>query len=388
MDITQMGILALIKSAVTQAPQSLPEGFELEAAYPQICRHQIPTLAFEGALLCGISKENPAMRKLFQSYCKAIAITEGQIRETGRILAAFEEAGIHYMPLKGYNMRPRYPKPELRLMGDTDILIRMEQYGKIAPIMEELGYARKVESDHEFIWEKPALNVELHKRIVPSYNKDLYDYFGTGWDFSARQEGFCHTMTPEDEFVYLFAHFAKHYRGGGIGCRHITDLWVFLSTNPDLNTELVREKMDKLGLTEFYENIRRLIGVWFEDAPADAMTDFITEYLFHSGSWGCSEELLLSEGLRNTAGTGNAFLGRFQYVWKTLFPNLISMRSIYPVLNNAPWLLPVMWLWRLLGKVRVSRKTMEIHKDNLSMLSTDKLRSRRQALRYVGLDFD
>ena len=69
MDITQMGILALIKSAVTQTPQSLPEGFELEAAYPQICRHQIPTLAFEGALLCGISKENPAMRKLFQSYC-------------------------------------------------------------------------------------------------------------------------------------------------------------------------------------------------------------------------------------------------------------------------------------------------------------------------------
>lgn len=388
MDITQMGILALIKSAVTQVPQSLPEGFELEAAYPQICRHQIPTLAFEGALLCGISKENPAMRKLFQSYCKAIAITEGQIRETRRILAAFEEAGIHYMPLKGYNMRPRYPKPELRLMGDTDILIRMEQYGKIAPIMEELGYARKVESDHEFIWEKPALNVELHKRIVPSYNKDLYSYFGTGWDFSARQEGFCHTMTPEDEFVYLFAHFAKHYRGGGIGCRHITDLWVFLRTNPDLDTELVREKMDKLGLTEFYGNIRRLIDSWFGDEPGDEKTQFMTAYLFDSGTWGGEEAHVLSEGLRNNGGGYNGLRSRVKYLWRLAFPNALAMKVEYPMLCRAPVLLPMFWLWRPFDKIFIKRKSMAIHKKYLSMLSTDKLRSRRQALRYVGLDFD
>lgn len=387
MTITQRGILALIKSAVTQVPQPLPEEFDLEAAYPLIRRHQIPTLAFEGALLCGIPRESPVMRKLFQSYCKALAITLGQIRETERITAAFADAGIHYMPLKGCNMRPRYPKPELRLMGDSDILIRLDQYEQIAPIMESLGFACKTESDHEFIWENSALNVELHKRIVPSYNKDLHAYFGSGWDFSARQEGFCHVMGPEDEFVYLFAHFAKHYRGGGIGCRHVTDLWVFLRCHPGLDQVLVAEKLKKLGLTEFYENIRRLLAVWFWDVPGDEKTDFITACVFDGGIWGGKEDHVLSEGLRNNGGDHHGLRSRVRYLLRLAFPNSLAMRGQYPVLRKWPLLLPVMYLWRPFDKIFLQRKSLKIHREKLSMLSTDRLRSREAALEYVGLRF-
>lgn len=388
MNVIQQGILALIKSAVTQAPQPLPEGFDLEKAYPLIRRHQIPTLAFEGALLCGIPRESPVMSKLFQSYCRALAITEGQIREAGRITAAFEEAGIPYMPLKGHNMRPRYPKPELRLMGDVDILIPVEQYDRIVPIMEALGYARVVESDHELIWEKPALNVELHKRIVPSYNKDLYAYFGTGWDFSAGQEGCRHYMTAEDEFVYLFAHFAKHYRGGGIGCRHVADLWVFLRNNPRMEEAQILRKLRQLGLAEFYGNIRSLIETWFGDGTGNAKTDFMTEYLFDSGTWGGMEAHVLSEGLRNNGGGHSGLRSRVKYLWRLAFPNALAMKTQYPVLCKVPVLLPVLYLWRPFDKLLLQKKSLKVHRENLSLLSTDKLRSHRQALRYVGLDFE
>ena len=383
----QQGILTLIQSAVTQTAHILPEGFDLEAAYPLIRHHQIPTLAFEGALLCGLPRNTPVMQKLFRSYCKALAVTEGQLRQTGRILAAFQEAGIHHMPLKGYHMRPRYPKPELRLMGDSDILIRTDQYDKIVPIMERLGFTAKVESDHEYIWEHPSLNVELHKRIVPSYNQDLYAYFGSGWDFSARQEGYCHFMSPEDEFVYIFSHMTKHYRGGGIGCRHITDLWVFLRRYPELDEALMEEKLKQLGLTAFYGNIRRLIAVWFDGAESDEKTEFITQYLFDSGTYGGEKTHVLSEGLRNAAGVSTGFRGKLGYLRNLVFPKMLSMEQMYPVLEKWPVLLPVFWLWRPFDKIFIQKKSFRVHRQKLAMLTTDNLKSREAALRYVGLEF-
>lgn len=39
---------------------------------------------------------------------------------------AFDAGGIDYMPLKGSILKDLYPRHEMRMMGDADILIRME----------------------------------------------------------------------------------------------------------------------------------------------------------------------------------------------------------------------------------------------------------------------
>ena len=70
--------------------------------------------------------------------------------------------------LKGCNLKRLYPQPELRLMADADILIRMEQYDQIKSVMQSLGFACERESDHEFIWRTKGLYLELHKRLLPS----------------------------------------------------------------------------------------------------------------------------------------------------------------------------------------------------------------------------
>ena len=385
MDTIQQGLIALIKSAVTQAPQPLPAGFDLEAAYPVICSHQIYTLAFEGAVLSGISTDLSIMKKLFQIYCKALVVTEGQLRQMGRVLDAFREAGIHYMPLKGYNMRPRYPKPELRMMGDTDILIRMDQYDQVAAIMEGFGFVFKEEADHCMVWMRPGNTVEIHRRVVPKTDRDFYTYFGSGWKFSSGQLEYCHGMSPEDEFVYMFAHFTKHYRDGGIGCRHVTDLWVFRQICPDLDEAQVKRKLQKLGLAEFYNNCCRLMDVWFEDGISDSVTEYMTQYLFYSGAYGTAETHRMSEALRNAGGVPTGFRGKLGFIWNLAFPKLSIMKAEYPLLQKIPVLLPVFWLWRLFDKMIIQKKSLHDHQQMLSQLSTDNLASRETALRYVGL---
>lgn len=389
MNTIQQGIITLLKCAVTGEQGTLPPEFRLEEALPQIRRHHMATLAYEGTLHCGISPQHPVMQKLFQSYCKAYLVSEGQMKAFERICAAFDENGIDYMPLKGTLMKSRYPKPELRMMGDADILIRLDQYERIVPIMEGLGFARGHESDHELVWKSDQLYVELHKRVIPSYNKDFHRYFGTdsGWQLAKVNEGTRYAMTAEDELIYLFTHFAKHYRDGGIGCRHVLDLWVFLRTFPEVNQAAVRAELETLRLLEFYENILRLLDVWFGRGEMDGKTEYMTEYVFASGSWGQMESRILSQTVRNSKNSMLRFSGRLVYIWETLFPGVDVLKEKYTILQKAPWALPLVWLVRPFYKVLFERKDLKRQERNLSALDRDSVKQRQQLLNYVGLDY-
>ena len=144
MNTIHKGITTLLRSAITGESYALPEDFVLADTLAEINRHSVAALAYAGAVNCGLDKNSPEMKRLFQTYVKSMMISEGQMAQIRRLFAAFDAAGIDYMPLKGCKLKAMYPKPELRAMGDADVLIRMEQYDKIKPIMEELGFGEGV----------------------------------------------------------------------------------------------------------------------------------------------------------------------------------------------------------------------------------------------------
>ncbi len=384
---TQQGIVTLLKSAITGQCLPLPEGFDLEAAYQPLKKHHMAPLLYEGAVTCGLSRDLPVMKQLFQSYCRSLLISEGQLAQLRRIFDAFDKKGIDYLPLKGCCMKPRYPKPELRSMGDGDILIRLEQRGEIDSVLEELGFQFMEETDHELVWQSKKLYLELHKHLIPSYNKDYHPYFGTGWQLARHKAHGLHTMEPEDELLFLFTHFAKHFRDGGIGCRYVVDLWVFFRSFPELDEKKVEEELEKLQLLEFYSNIRDLIACWFADAPGSEKLDVITDFIFASGSWGQSESRVVSRAVRDGKHAPLGFSGRLLYLWQTAFPPVDVLRGKYTVLKKAPWLLPLVWLVRPFYKVFFEFSTLKRQERNLEALSRENLSDRRSMLRYVGLDY-
>jgi hypothetical protein len=387
MDHQQKGLLTLIRSAITSEPLPLPEGFDLEGTHNQIKYHEIVPLTYEGALLCGISKKTPAMNLLFQDYCRFFMRSEEQMQAIGRIYAAFDANGIDYLPVKGCNMKPLYPKPELRVMGDADILIRMEQYSQIVPIMESLGFEATQESDHEYIWRSKELYLELHKRLIPSYNEDFYSYFGDGWRLAKIQEGCRYKMLPEDEFIYLFTHFAKHYRDGGIGCRQVVDLWIFRRAFPQLDEAYIKQELEKLQLFRFYQNICHLIEVWFQDGQADETTDFISDFIFQSGTWGTAHSHVLSSEVKNKKIAGSAKGGKLRTVCSVVFPTALSMQKEFPVLKSAPYLRPVLWPVHWGKTILFRRDAIQKRLNQWNGASAEEITTYEQALNYVGLDF-
>ena len=384
MNQTQLGVITLLKSALTGQALPLPGEFDLGEALPGLKSHHMSTLLYEGAQLCGIDRGTPVMQSLFRSYCMAMLVSEGQMQALERIYAVFDSRGIDYMPLKGSRMKAMYPRPELRLMGDADLLIRTEQYDRIVPVMEELGFVSKHGSDHELVWISGELYLELHKRLMPTYESDFYGYFGEGWDFAVPTRGGCHEMTVEDEFVYLFVHFAKHFREGGVGCRYVADLWVYRSAHPDMDEEKVQAAMERLGLRDFYGNIRRVMAAWFEDGPADDLTDTITDFIFDSGSWGSNDSRALGRTVlysRDTPNTGS----RWAYLRGLLFPSVEMLKEKYTILQKHPRLLPLVWLVRPVYKLLFERDSVKQQGRALAAVTDDAVALRRRFLEQVGL---
>ena len=387
MDSLQKGIITLLKSAVTGEALPLPEDFDMEQAYCQLRRHHVQALGYEGAVRCGVSRQMPAMDSLFRDYCKAMLVSERQMAAVEQLCAAFDAQEIAYMPVKGCNMKARYPKPELRTMGDADILIHPEQYEKVVPILEALGYSQLSEVDHVYEWQNKNLYLELHKRLIPTDNQDFYAAMGDGWQLAKIQRGCRWDMEAEDELFFLFTHFAKHYRYGGIGIGHVTDLWVFLRTNPHINENKVKQALEKLYLSAFYENIRKVIDAWFSDGEWDEKTEFITDFVFESGRWGTAEAHALSTAAKAVKEKRSGVSGRDVYLLKLVFPDAQQMRWNYPVLQKAPWLLPIMWVVRLVEKLLFDRSKFSVRAKELKVLRQENIQTLQDALVYAGLDY-
>lgn len=387
MDCIQRGILMLVHSAITGSSATLPEEFQIEAAEELIVQHQIVGLAYEGAVLCGISKNEPAMSRLFQRYYQLMIHSSAQLRTLQSVFDAFEEKGIDYLPVKGTNLKELYPKPAMRTMSDADILIRMEQYDIIQPIMVSLGFQPGLESDHELHWESRDLFFELHKRLIPTYDADYYAVIGDGWKYAEKSDTHRYHMTPENEYLYLFVHYTKHFRNGGIGIRQLLDLWVYRKHHPQLNWELVLDGIRALDILEFFENTQRMLQVWFDGREPDEKALFMTDYIFSSGSWGSADSRYTSLALRNRSEPDSSQNVRVRILRDLFFPSRAIMENHFPILRGKSWLLPLLYPVRWVKVLLTRFHRIQYYKKRYKNADTKKIDDFKQVLEYVGLKY-
>lgn len=385
MNEIQYGLLVLIRSALDKKAGTLPEGFAIESAEELIIKHQIVGLAYEGAVLCGISPKEPVMQRLFQKYYQQILRNQKQTAALNKLFAAFDANNIDYLPVKGMDLKALYPDPAMRTMGDADVLIRMEQYDRIRELMQILGYTEGKQTGHELIWDCPALHLELHSQLLSSYHPDLQRYYGDGWKRAKLMTGNHYTYSLEDMYIFLFAHFVKHYRRSGIGIRHVLDIWLFGIQNPTMDTSYIRQELAKMRLCEFYDNMRKLMDYWFCDAAADEMVAFISAYIFKSGSWGDGESLSRFIAVKNKKLESAS---RFRQGVRLLFPNMVVMKKQFAVLKQAPWLLPFLWPVRWIRVLLFQKKDMARVRKDWKYSSDKAINTYEEALHYVGLHYD
>ncbi len=383
----QTGFLSLIKASLLKTEPTVSAEFNFDEAYMVAERHQVLPLIYDGAMNVPSLQNQEVAGRFFERFCHYIAHNAGQQDVIRDICSLFEENGLSYMPLKGTYLKRIYPSPEMRVMGDADILIRTDEYDKIRSVMQSLGGVEISESDHEYIWLlSDQYPIELHKRLIPSYNLDYYEYYGDGWRLArvASEDSGLYEMSAEDMLIYLFTHFAKHYRDNGAGMKYVIDFFVYRLHYPNLDMEYVEQELTKLQLWRFYSNIMRLTEVWFGNEPSDDLMDFLTEKIFADGVYGREEHKVISEGVKLAKTARQA---RWKKLVNMAFPTYTVMCRLYPILEKCPVLLPVWWFLRLFDILFIHPERMKRHVPQFKRMTDENIDAYRRELNYVGLDF-
>ncbi len=271
--------------------------------------------------------------------------------EISKIRKAFGSSKIPFMLLKGNVIKKFYPNPEMRSMGDIDILVKNNDIANIRNIMAGLGYSVKLERTDEVTYFKPPfVTIEMHTQMVSDAHTKINEYYGDGWKF-ARLKADCefeYEMKREDFFVFQVAHYAKHYATSGAGIRSVIDLWILLREwGKELDFEYINEQLTILGLDRFGTNILKLVHMWFEDGERTQTLTDMENYIWDSGVHGSS--------MQRTANKEVKAKSRVTYKLKkyfsAVFLNRRAMEGFYPSLREKPWLLPYFWIKRLLSRI-------------------------------------
>ncbi len=379
-------LLTIIKSVLTEVPVTIEDELNYKELYLLSKKHQITPLIFDG--LYKIKGSFDGSEQFKKLTLPLLFIDQNQLACLKQIETVFSENKIDYMPLKGSSIKNLYPMPEFRLMGDIDILIKESQYPKIKDILTPLGYVEILESDHELIWKSTAgVTIELHKRLIPSYNDDYYSYYNNPWEKAIIEDNHRFSMSNEDEYLYIFTHLTKHYRDGGIGLRHMIDIWYYKFKHPSLDMDYINNELEKLELKDFHKNISDTLDVWFNGKEDTELSDHITERIITSGSFGLSEIKKTAYAARLSAKETSASSAKKKTLLRLIFLPLDTMKEKYPVLIKAPFLLPIMWVVRWIDALFHKRKSISSNASQLSKINSDVVDSYNDELKKVGLKF-
>lgn len=393
----QTGVLTLVRYALSPEEHfpSLPDGFSYDALLKFAELQQVSPLLYYGACKTDSFLESDELLSFTALATAIMSHSTRQLANFDKLTACFEKAGIDYMPLKGSVLKRLYPQPEMRVMGDCDILIRSEQLDQARDLMKEQNYTLEEVTDHCYEYKNPEkMAVELHVKLLPDGEIDLEPYYRDGW-WTARPVGqpACrYEMRPEDHYVFQFAHFVKHFRGFGAGIKFVIDFRVFEQAYPDMDMKYVRGELVKLGLDEFYDNIQRTISVWFDGAPSDEMTDYLTERLFNTTVFGVKERGLVSEAYNRSkieqanGKTGSDAAHRRSKWFELFFLPYSAMKKKYPVLEKWAILLPIFWIVRGFDILFFRRNRIGEVNADMEQISRESIEAYRKEMNYVGLD--
>lgn len=345
-------------------PMEKPDTVTFEDIYHMSVKHNVSVMALIAIDRLTVKPDDALYKQWDQHRSASIAQGIIQLAERDQLYKKLEEKQIQYLPLKGCLLKEMYPKPEFREMSDLDILIRPQSQEEVKELMESSGYITEnfgIKKDDSYR-KPPFMHVEMHHMLLEDViisqmnitDSFLLDPFSHAHQIndSGRFE-----LSPEDMYIYLMVHNAKHYIRKGTGIRQFIDFIVYEQT-VDIDHDYVDKRLDEIGLGWFKRNSDQLLECWVNGTDIPSELDEMQNTVFSSGSYG-SAESKVRINMNNASGNKVSSAGYLRY---RFFPPYRIMKASYPVLRKKPWLLPAVWIYRISfkGVPRVKRHLKEL----------------------------
>lgn len=274
-----------------------------------------------------------------------------------RLSRELDSQGIWHLPLKGAVMKDYYPKLGMRQMGDYDILFDPTRAEAVRDILTGMGYrvGEFGRGCHDLYLKDPAFAFEMHRMlfdppaptVIIRYYKNVKNRL-----IQDGNSGFRFRFSAEDFYVYMLAHEYKHYTAAGIGLRANLDLYVYCKRfDTMIDRAYITRELEKLGLTEFERESRKLAFALFGSGELTDEGRAILENHFASGTYG-SEKNRVDRKLKQFGDDRKALL---RYVWGRIFIPMDAVEEGFPFFWKYKILLPFLPPYRMLRGVALHR---------------------------------
>ena len=142
-------------------------------------------------------------------------------------------------------------------------------------------------------------------------------------------------------------HLKKHYESGGAGIRNFIDIYLYLKSEI-LDLDYINQKIEKLNLKEFKEQMERVSNQWFGEEESTEDLEQIKQYIIQSGVYGTTTHLV-DNNIKKEKSSAKMILSR-------LFPSPKRMKALYPILNKCILFLPFCYIARIFRGIRKRKK--------------------------------
>lgn len=288
-----------------------------------------------------------------------------------KLQAAFRQAGIPFIPVKGVLIAPVYPDPQLRTMGDMDLLVRYDDRERIRDVLTPLGFTNTKWSEVEWDYRQDMVEYELQINLIKPggfHNPELEGWLNDYWPQAEADGSGGYRLNASFHFFYLITHIAKHIRWVGVGFRQFYDLSILMRYSSEAyDWAWIREQAERLGFFRFVQICLALNERWFgvpSPYPTDELTDnlfeTVTNKIFGDGVFGFDNANNYLQHLATGQSDGSSTkVNRWRSIRKLLFPpyrDLITSQK-YAWLRGKPLLLPAAWVLRAVrGRNKQSRR--------------------------------
>lgn len=384
-------VIHLLKCAVSDETPRIPAAnLDWDFIFRLSLRHRITSTLYFGIkkLPESIVRKIPHMDAYISSYKMNLVSDANRAYELERLQPVLMQHNIDYMFLKGSVIKNYYPDTSMRCMNDMDILFRGADFKVIDRIFEDLGYEILHKDAKDTAYRNPVNKVviEMQPHLIDMGYARWYDYLEKIWG-KCTHKGNAYEMPLEDFYIYHMIHMAKHFKNGGIGLTHMTDVYIMLK-NFQIDWDYVNNQLKGIGLLQFHQTIRLLIRQWFLSEDLHRISEknmlssdeikLLTKYILRGGAFGSRKQ----QEINHIVSRGDEKLS----IRKKLFPNMTTMVNYYgQSLHRHPFLLPFYWIRLNFSRLLHLNKESRAIINNMNSITEKEVSETKKVMDICGL---
>lgn len=355
----QNTLLILLRRSLWGDEAQLPAQIDWDKVDAIADAQGVRAFAYDGAVKLGAVVPAELLEKWHNKMLRGAVRNEQLLIAQDKIADWFAQAGIPAVILKGGSVSRYYPKPELRVLGDIDILVNKADMEKAGSILEAHGYVSHG-SDHDFhlSFLRRGVCVELHYNVTAFPDSEggrISELEATHFLDKPCQgvvaEHVFPVLAEEHQAMSLLLHMVRHMFSTGIGLRQVSDWAMYIAvTDGDYFVNVTIPLLERCGLLRYAKVATRscvkYLGLpdkglsWCEDVMDVECAAFMEE-TFRAGNM----------GVANKEGSGDIFInssamGTHEMAATSVIARLTEITyKNFPFVRKYKLLLPVFWVY-------------------------------------------